>query len=130
MAPKGKKAAHAAKVKTEGLCIKGVTGKELTNKIARTLPKFPQWVRDYYAGKIRYQKTADSKSKQEFLENLLSGEGMESQFFKRLHETLHETSESTEAEWLSWTAITKVESEAVIKLSLKQHKMERRLSPT
>ena len=116
----------AVKVKSEPGCIKGYQGKDLSSTIARTLPKYPQWVRGYYMGKIRWQKTETSAAKKEFLENLLSEQGLENAFFKKLHTTLHVKEEETEGQWLSWTALLKVESEAVIKLSLKQKKMERR----
>ena len=62
------------------------------------------------------------------MDNLLADQGLENAFFKKLHTTLHVKEEETQGEWLSWTALLKVESEAVIMLSLKQKKMERRPS--
>ena len=131
MSPKATKkaATENVRIKVEPpLCIKGLTGKDLTNKVARTLTKFPEWVRSYYTGQLRYQKSGTSDKKVEFLEHLLSGEGMENPFFERLQKTVHESSETTSAAWISWKALTRVESTSCIMLGLEQGKMERRLS--
>ena len=49
------------------MCAKGLAGKDLTNKVACTLPKLPEWVRNYYTGTLRYQKSASNDKKVEFL---------------------------------------------------------------
>ena len=55
MGPKAKQTARATPTaKTDAICIKGWSGKDLANEIGRALPKYLQRARDYYCGKNRY----------------------------------------------------------------------------
>ena len=117
-------------VKTEPLCVKGVSGKALTNKVAAKLtdPEVPAWLRKHYEGKIKWQKSAGSQDKADFIKHLLEDDLADSTYFKRLKKTVHQQEESTQAEWLSWTRVLTMDSKAVIQKSLEQGKMLKRLS--
>ena len=79
-----KAATENVRIKVERLCIKGLEGKDLANKVARTLTTYPEWVRSYYTGQLRYQKSGTSDKKVEFLQHILSGAGMDNPFFERV----------------------------------------------
>ena len=139
MSPKGSKASGSAAcskarggvpIKKEELCVKGLVGKSLTNKVSETLAKedTPKWISDYYKGKLKYQKNASSEEKTEFINHLLEDNIKECTHFKRLQKTIHESSSSEEGRWLSWTKVLQQDSEVVIRLSLKQGKMKKRPS--
>ena len=73
-------------------------------------------------------RNQSSEQKAEFVEHLLNDNIAESTFFRRLKKAIHEVSEHSEGRWLSWTKVLTMESEHVIKLSLKQSNMEKRPS--
>jgi len=59
-------------------------GKKLANAVKYRLSKAPLEVRKFYEGNFRYDRSSSSEQKQEFIKNLFSAEGFQSQFFKRL----------------------------------------------
>eukprot|EP00974_Lingulodinium_polyedra_P000941 87844-Lingulodinium_polyedra.AAC.1 len=60
-------------VKKEGdICISGTTGKALQNAVTYKLSQSPEEVRKLWQGTLRYDKTASSEAKREFIKPLLT----------------------------------------------------------
>ena len=114
----------AAHIKEEPLCIKGLTGQSLTNKITNVMssPDTPDWIRKFYSGKLKYAR-ATSQEKNEFLQHLLLDDLNNSPYFKQLRKVVHEQSESSTGEWKSWTEVLTIDSADVIKLGVSQGKI-------
>ena len=92
----------------------------LANKINRALQGFPQHIRDFYNGNLKFKKGAAASKTKEFVEALMSGEGMMNPYFKQLERTIHSTNEEKASTWLSWRSVTSVEGESVIALAIVQ----------
>ena len=95
------------------MCVRGLSGRELTNAIYHKKQKLPQWLREYYDGKVKYSKDMTPEQKAEFLDNMLSPEGYESDYFKRLKATIHDDVDKVDHVWQSWAQVTaNMDSEA------------------
>ena len=53
------------------ICVNGLSGKALANKVKQKLDKSPFWLRDYYNGTRKWDKTAISNQKQAFIKELI-----------------------------------------------------------
>ena len=89
---------EAVRVKTEplDLCINGKAGKSLQNAVTYKLSKAPDFVKSIWNGKMRYDKTLNSKQKKEFIEALLETTTFDEPYWIHSKKTSHQTSEGNE----------------------------------
>ena len=113
-AEKGEKAA---------VCVKGLTGKDLANKVNYKLKQAPEWIRMYWTGKVKYDKSSSSAEKKECIEAILSDKGWDAPFFQRLRSVNKVDEDKTDSTWMSWKKLLENEDEAVAKLMIAQHKI-------
>ena len=108
------------------ICVNGVSGKALANKVKRTLDRSPCWLRDYYNGKLKWDKTAKNQRKQEFIKELTNTvDPSKSEFFQELYSTIHMDGSVQKGCWTTWKKMCEHEDEEVLKLSLEQGKSSR-----
>ena len=115
-----------AAIKKEPVCIGGLSGAALANKVSRKLDALPassKWLVEYYKGKLRYDKSASSKDKTRFIEELLTcTDPASNSYFCTLYKTIHQQSEGEKKKWVTWKYLLSIEDEAVLRLSIQQKK--------
>ena len=125
--PRGKRSvAKVVKVEKEAppaLCIKGMQGKQLANAVHYKLTRAPEWSKLYYEGKVKYDKSSSSTEKQDCISAILSEEGWEHPFFKRIKTLTKIDEDSSHSEWLSWKKLIEFEDESVAKLMISQQRI-------
>ena len=132
MAPKkvqrmGVKQELAAGSSTE-ICVNGLSGKALANKVKQKLDKSLRWLRDYYNGKLKWDKTASIDKKQEFIKELINCvDPSKSEVFQKLYSTIRPDESGQKGRWTTWKKMCGHEDEEVLKLSLEQGKIIKRL---
>ena len=125
MAPKAVKIKKEKMDKKSEVCIQGLVGKNLAGKVQRTLAKSPPWLRQYYEGKLKYQKSGSSEAKEEFIRKLLACDDVsESDYFAKIYKSIHKEVEGKRSEWSSWKDMITHDSEEVIILGIKQGKIK------
>lgn len=127
------KARAKARVKHEqsvlSMCVHGMSGKQLTNRIQYELNKKPGWVRQYYDGHVKYNRNMDAASKKEFVEHLLDDKNFEGDYWRAVKETTHSSTDRTEAEWVSFREMQLHEDPQVLDLMIQQKKILTRPHP-
>ena len=64
----------------ETLCINGLAGRELANRVHYEMKSAPEWVKKYYEGSVKYSKSDNKQPKTECPTHFLSDEGWSSSF--------------------------------------------------
>ena len=130
MAPRIKK--EKEKEKGKASCIAALTPQALAMRAKRKIEEVQKdhpWLVDYYNKHVKKSRTQSNDTKQEFLEHLLSCTDISSSpFFMRIHEDIGEKEDANKAKWLSWTVLLGKEPEEVLRLSIKQGKIQTRPS--
>ena len=101
----------------------------LANQVRRTLGKAPCWLRDYYDKKVKYSRNMDNAMKKAFIENLLNTHAADiesNEYFSKLHATIHQESEGSKSEWISWKKLLKNDDLKVVTLALEQGRIQKR----
>lgn len=112
----------------QGVCVNGLAGKALTNKINYKLKTGPAWLRKVYDSQFKTVKTSMSGAKLEFVTEMLSDDSGDynSQYFQRIKSTAVSQSVDTGYKWLSYAALAQQEDPALIPIMVRQGKLETR----
>ena len=75
-------------IKKEGkktpVCVNGLEGKKLTNAVQYRLGVSPGWLKDFYNGKVKYNRSMSQEEHQEFLTNLLNDKHFDGDYWKAI----------------------------------------------
>ena len=120
-----KRGASAVKEEPKPLCIMGLEGKDLSNKIEYTLRSTPDYIKQHYEDHLKKAKTGSNPDKQEFIQKLfeLKSKGWKDPYFEKLKKVTTSTSTGSSSAWISWQQVLTKESVATATLMLKQKKL-------
>jgi hypothetical protein len=119
----------AKKIKLEpgAKCIKKATAKmkavadeeakKQNSDFEYKMRKAPNEVKLFYDKGLKYQKTAKSSEKQEFIDKVLEGD-FKADYFKRCLKVQKVNEHKEEQTWMSWKQVIDVDGEALVKAQI------------
>ena len=126
MAGRGtKRGASAVKQEPKPLCINGLEGNALSNKLEYILRETPKHINEHYDENLKKAKTASNPEKQEFIKKLfeLKSCGWKDPYFEKFKKVTTSTCTGSSSAWISWQQVLQKESLATATLMLKQKKL-------
>ena len=81
----------------------------------------------YYEGGLKNQKAAKSQEKFEFMKQVLQND-FKGSYFERIERLVHTDAQKTVKTWMSWKQITDLDGVRLVRLGVKQNKIEVQLS--
>jgi hypothetical protein len=130
MAPKKVKQEPGAKcIKDAIATMKAVEeAKKQTSDFEYKMRKAPREVKQFYEKGLKYQKTAKSSDKQEFIDKVLEGD-FKADYFKRCLKIQKVNEHKEEQTWMSWKQVTDLDGEALVKAQIACGAIETRKHP-
>ena len=122
---RGASAVKEEPTSSKPLCIQGLEGKDLTNKLEYTLRSTPNHIKQHYEENLKKAKTSTTQEKQEFIQKLfeLKSKGWKDPYFEKFKKVTTSTSTGSSSAWISWQQVLTKENVATATLMLKQKKL-------
>ena len=119
-----KKGLKAVKQEKTTVCVDSAAQeKKRANEFAYKLTKAPKRIKDFYDKGLKHLKASKSSEKEEFIRETLATVDFKDAYFEGLEIIRDTDMKKVTKSWMSWTAITKIDGPALVRVQVKQGKV-------